>query len=142
MALTHPQRWAVAMLPPAVAVAGAGSWLLRRFDPNSADSPFPGCVFHAFTGLYCVGCGMTRSLHALVHGDLPAALAMNPLTVVLVAALPLLWMWLAGWRPAALQRLVAVLPRRPVVWITALSAFWVARNLPWPPFSWLAPGSV
>ena len=52
------------------AVAAAGAWVLQRVDPNAAGSPLPGCVFYQFTGLYCPGCGMTRALHALVHGDL------------------------------------------------------------------------
>jgi hypothetical protein len=28
----------------------------------------------------------------------------------------------------------------PKFWLVLLPAYWVARNLPWPPFSWLAPG--
>lgn len=27
------------------------------------------CLFHSITGHSCVTCGMTRSLHAMVHGD-------------------------------------------------------------------------
>ena len=25
-------------------------------------------------------------------------------------------------------------------WLVLLGAFWLLRNLPWPPFAWLAPG--
>jgi hypothetical protein len=28
----------------------------------------------------------------------------------------------------------------PKVWIFGIPAYWVARNLPWWPFVWLAPG--
>jgi len=28
----------------------------------------------------------------------------------------------------------------PAFWLTLLPLYWVARNLPWPPFNWLAPG--
>ncbi|MEY2693731.1 MAG: hypothetical protein RL142_79 [Actinomycetota bacterium] len=37
------------------------------------------CLFHAATGLLCPGCGTTRSLTALLHGDVATALAFNPL---------------------------------------------------------------
>jgi hypothetical protein len=37
------------------------------------------CLFHASTGLLCPGCGTTRSLTALIHGDVVGAFAFNPL---------------------------------------------------------------
>jgi hypothetical protein len=37
-----------------------------------ADLPFT-CVFHSVTGHSCLTCGMTRSLHAMSHGDLIAS---------------------------------------------------------------------
>src|SRR5690606_7136747 len=77
MALSRPLR--IAMLASAALAAGAGFWLLRTYDPNVAGNPFPPCMFRAFTGWFCIGCGLTRAMHALVHGDLPRAFAMNPL---------------------------------------------------------------
>jgi hypothetical protein len=117
----------------------AGIWLLRNFDPNSAHSPFPPCLFHAVTGLYCPGCGTTRALHALVHGNLPQAMAMNPLAVLLLAIAPFALGWRLGWRPAWLQVPIRWLSE-PKLWLVLLPAYWIARNLPWWPFSWLAPG--
>ena len=35
--------------------------------------PIPTCLFRSITGHDCLTCGMTRSLHALAHGDLAAA---------------------------------------------------------------------
>jgi hypothetical protein len=37
------------------------------------------CLFHAATGLLCPGCGTTRSLTALLHGDVATAFAFNSL---------------------------------------------------------------
>jgi hypothetical protein len=37
------------------------------FVPPS-DLPFT-CIFHSVTGHSCLTCGMTRSLHAMMHGD-------------------------------------------------------------------------
>ncbi|MCB1565720.1 MAG: DUF2752 domain-containing protein [Lysobacteraceae bacterium] len=121
-------------------VAGiATSALLYTFDPNTANSPFPPCSFRALTGWYCVGCGGTRALHALVHGDLFAALRMNALAVALLPLLAGFLAWQAGWQPRRLQRIADTLAR-PLLWIWLLPLFGVLRNLPWAPFSWLAPG--
>jgi hypothetical protein len=122
------------------AVAAAGAvWLLRRFDPNAAGSPLPGCVFYEFTGLYCPGCGMTRAAHALVHGDLAGMVAMNPLLPLLALTLPLLVLHGLGYRLPLPRALLARLGDGRL-WLGLLGAFWVLRNLPWPPFDWLAPG--
>jgi len=45
----------------------AGVWALRAFDPNAAGNPFPSCVFHTLTGLWCPGCGLTRAADGLAH---------------------------------------------------------------------------
>ena len=47
--------------------------------------PLPRCPFLAMTGYPCPSCGMTRALRCLLHGDLAAALAFNPLFIVAVA---------------------------------------------------------
>ncbi|MGH8083223.1 MAG: DUF2752 domain-containing protein [Lysobacter sp.] len=121
------------------AAAAGGAWLLRRFDPNAADSPLPGCLFYHLTGLYCPGCGMTRAAHALAHGDVMQMLAMNPLLPLLMIALPLLVLDSLGYRLPLPRRAIALLSDGKA-WLILLGAFWVLRNLPWPPFSWLAPG--
>ena len=130
----------VAGLAATALAAVAGVWLLRHFDPNAAHGLFPTCMFRDFTGWYCIGCGMTRMLHALVHGDVLRAFSMNPLAMTLLALAPLLAAWkLEWWRPVAM-RPVADLLSEPRLWLVLLPAYWVARNLPWPPFAWLAPG--
>lgn len=121
------------------AAAAAGVWVLRRFDPSAAGSPLPGCLFYEFTGLYCPGCGMTRALHALVHGDLAQMMAMNPLLPLLMIAVPLLALQGFGYRLPLPKAAVAALTSAKV-WIGLLLGFWLLRNLPWWPFAWLAPG--
>ncbi len=53
------------------------------------------CLFRRITSLECPFCGMTRSVHLAVHGEISAAAAHNPMGVALVialaAALPFIW---------------------------------------------------
>lgn len=46
------------------------------------------CLFHALTGLYCPGCGGTRALVYLLHGQVGQSLIYHPLILygVLVVA--------------------------------------------------------
>ena len=113
--------------------------LLWQFDPNQAGNPLPPCPSRWLTGLHCPGCGATRALHALLHGDIEKALSMN---VVFVMALPiviLLILQQANLLAARLQKTARFFSdARPWAWL--LISFAVLRNLPWYPFSLLAPG--
>ncbi|MCS7042211.1 MAG: DUF2752 domain-containing protein [Bryobacteraceae bacterium] len=76
-----------------VAAAVAFAAVLYLFDP--AETPFyPPCRIRLWTGWSCPGCGATRALHALLHGRVAAAWALNPLWTL---AAPGLCLWLA-WR--------------------------------------------
>jgi len=48
--------------------------LLILFLVPPANLPLPACAFHSITGHSCLTCGMTRSLHAILHGDLAASI--------------------------------------------------------------------
>lgn len=101
----------------------------------------PGCAFYEITGWYCPGCGSGRMVRALLRGDFGLALAMNPFALVLMvpAGYELARQTLKGFgRPAP----PAVFDRPWVAWAVAAAviAFWILRNVPIWPFSWLAPG--
>lgn len=44
----------------------------------AARIPLPPCVFRGLTGLYCPGCGGTRSFIALLHGQFLRSLIYHP----------------------------------------------------------------
>jgi hypothetical protein len=124
-----------------LAAATAGTAILLAADPNAPGSRFPPCMFHLLTGYWCVSCGLTRALHALVHGDLRRAFAMNPLAMATLPLMPAMVLWSWGWQPARLRPLMRVV-MEPRLWLVLLPAYWVARNLPWFPFRLLAPGGL
>jgi hypothetical protein len=138
LALELKTNHKLAMAGMAVAVP-AGVALLWTFDPNVAGNPFPPCMFYAITGHYCIGCGLTRALHALVHGDVLGALSMNPLGLIVLGLIPVMTLWSAGWQPRWLQPLMRWV-MEPKLWLVLLPSYWIARNLPWFPFTLLAPG--
>jgi hypothetical protein len=118
------------------AVAAVGIWYIATAEPGR--SILPGCVFYQLTGLYCTGCGMTRAMQLLLHGHLYAAFRMNPLAV---AALPFLLVFIGimiyrTYRGRSMPNLPSWAPWAALVVIVVYT---VARNLPWAPFSWLAP---
>lgn len=133
--LKTSHKW---LLAGAAIAVPAAVWLLRTYDPNVAGNPFPPCMFHAFTGYFCIGCGLTRALHALVHGDVLRALALNPLGLIVLGLIPVMGAWSAGWQPRGLQPLMRWV-LEPKLWLFLLPSYWVARNLPWFPFTLLAP---
>jgi len=111
--------------------------VLYRNDPETAAF-FPPCLFHEWTGLHCAGCGSLRAFHAVLHGDLSAAISSNVLTTL---AVPFFvagiaresWRWIRGTDPFRFR-----IPAWSI-WalLATIVAFAVLRNLPG--FEWLAP---
>ena len=102
------------------------------FDPQGQFF-YPRCWLHQSTGLLCPGCGATRALHALLHGDLRTAWTLNPLAVALLPVglaygVRAAWAWRTGrrWTPPFGARHLAVLT-------VVAFVFGIVRNLPWWP---------
>lgn len=115
-----------------LAVAGV---YLFIFEPGKTGI-FPICPFRALTGFACPGCGSTRAMHALVHGDVIAAFKFNPLFVM---SLPFLFYAFVRFTSAAIKG-------RPLkgnqldakyIWTIfgVVLFFWIFRNTPFYPFA-------
>lgn len=129
IALSRPLRAALIWATLAV-----GAAYLYIFEPGKSGF-FPGCPFRALTGFTCPGCGGTRGLHCLLHGDVVGAFEFNPLLIV---SLPFLLYALVRYTVAALRG-------QPIKWnqlnakyiwvlLAAILSFWVFRNTPFYPF--------
>lgn len=142
-ATSVPARLAQRLPSTAAPLAAAGLALgvcvaVNLSDPN-VDGSFGRCPFLAVTGYQCPGCGTLRAVRALTRGQVGTAFGLNVLTV---AVLPLLlWGWF-GWFQHRRGRREAP-PEVPTVGAVALAVvvplFWLLRNVPVEPFSWLAP---
>ncbi len=135
--LPAPQRL-LFLIPTLLAIAALAAF--ASIDLPSLGRSLPLCPLHELTGLHCAGCGSTRALHCLLHGRLLDALRFNPL---FVSALPFaLYLWLC-WGAYALFRRRLPLPRLRIRMIVAgiclLVIFGVVRNIPYYPFTLLAP---
>ncbi len=117
------------------AVAGAFAYV-GAVDPNEPGH-YPACPLLQYTGLYCPGCGGLRSAHAVVHGDLLAALQDNAMAVVGYALFAVVWtVWVVH---AVRGRPLRLDPRPAQLWAAGalLLVFTVVRNLPFG--GWLHP---
>jgi hypothetical protein len=111
-----------------------GAVYLSLFEPGRSGF-FPLCPFRMITGFTCPGCGSTRGLHRLLHGDLIGAFEFNALMVV---SLPFLLYALVRYTTAA----VSGRPFQPLrlnakyIWMifAVIMCFWVFRNTRLNPF--------
>ncbi len=122
-----PRR--IASLAIAGAAGAVGVWVLYTFPPT-AYRFYPRCVFKLITGWDCPGCGTTRALHQLLHGNVGAAFRLNPMLFVLMAiALCALPSVLRGRYPQFLLK-----PWFAWAAFFVLTSFWIVRNTPIYPF--------
>jgi hypothetical protein len=112
----------------------AGSVYLYAFEPGKTGF-FPPCLFRALTGLTCPGCGSTRAMHQILHGNFAAAFMLNPLFLL---ALPFLLYALIRYSAAVMRGGVPRPNALHASYIYALFvivvSFWIFRNTPFYPF--------
>lgn len=119
------------------AAAAALAAVVYTVDPYSSGS-YPTCPSLALLGVHCPGCGSTRCLHSLLHGDFATAWSMNPLTIFGLAYV--VWRF-SRWAAKVWFGIpYNPKPRPKLLWmvLAVIVVFWVLRNTSWGAF--LAPG--
>jgi hypothetical protein len=98
---------------------------------------YPVCAFHKLTGWNCPGCGATRALYALLHGNFSTALRDNALFLFAATALAMRTLWFVGKSKRG-QKAGEFFPTK-FLWplIVIALVFTVLRNLP--AFAMLSP---
>ena len=118
----HTQRIIVIGTP----LLCAAAFLFR--DVILSNISLPPCPVYAKSGIYCPGCGNTRSVTALLHGDLLLALR-NNITMPFLALIALLFY--IETAAGLCGKKLHLLPRREAFWYTVLGIFivyFVLRN--------------
>ncbi|MDP4178429.1 MAG: DUF2752 domain-containing protein [Bacillota bacterium] len=114
--------------------------ILYLFNPSTSKI-FPPCPFKFLTGYYCPGCGSLRALHQLFHGNLIAALKLNSFMVLCIPLM--IYLILSEMKIKIKGR--RLFPRIVfsqsfyTIFLTIIILYWILRNIPIPPFIYLAP---
>ncbi len=98
---------------------------------------YPVCTFHRLTGWNCPGCGMTRALYALLHGNFSTALRDNALFIFALGTLAIRAIWFAVKKQRGRAN-GEFFPTK-FLWplLAVMLVFTVLRNLP--AFAFLSP---
>ena len=117
----------------------AAAIVLFRYNP-ATSSLYPSSPFRTLTGLYCPGCGTLRALHQLLHGHFITAFGLNPLMMI---SLPFMICSYINYGFEAIKGKPLWQISIPPQWIwfilQAIITYWIVRNIPFHPFTWLAP---
>lgn len=121
------KKWYLIVL--LLGIAGMALAVLLYLYPADQYDFWPKCILNYYTGYYCPGCGNTRALSALLHGDLPGSLKKNILFIPTVAAVVLTLVY------------PKIAYNRVFTWslVIIYILFFILRNLPYYPFTLLAP---
>ena len=115
--------------------------LFYIYNPADTDY-FPKCPFLKLTGFYCPGCGSQRALHQILHGNLLSAMKLN---VLLVLSIPFLIyhqiIKLNRYFGSFAGNIKSVFYSSNFTYAVLILVilFWLCRNIPIEPFSYLAP---
>lgn len=134
------RRWLRWLAPLSVLpVAGAAIAYILAFNPTDrVTDPGGPCVWHLVFGVDGPGCGGTRMVWYLLHGDLIEAarhhlVAFIAVPFVVYAYVQWLAKWTFGVQLPAFRPSVRLLIGYAVAFLLYST---VLRNLPFPPFDW------
>ncbi len=132
-----PLRLAILIGVPLVLIGGGTA--LFFLNP-SEHSFFPKCSLYVATGFFCPGCGSTRALFHLTHGNVLEALRLNPglMALITLGLTDYVRFVVSVIRGNPFQTLFGKLKLLGAL-MGVMLVYGVIRNLPWPLFESLAP---
>lgn len=90
MNLDKKKKLSIYIVTGLLLFATIGIVLVKVYNPEK-ESFFIPCMLYKLTGIKCPGCGMTRSIHYLVNGNIKQAIWYNlmliPIIILVIYAL-------------------------------------------------------
>jgi len=108
---------------------------------NPSDVEFlPKCPFYFFTGFYCPGCGSQRATHQLLNFNILGVFQQNLMYVVglFIVGYHLIIKGMNTFFNKNMYNFIYH-PKTPFVLLFFIIGFWILRNIPYYPFTLLAP---
>ena len=117
-----------------------GGGVALFFLNPSEHSFFPKCALYMATGFSCPGCGSTRALYQLTHGDVLEAMRLNPglMALITLGITDYVRFVVSVIRGNPFQTLFGRIKLLGAL-MGVMLVYGVIRNLPWPLFESLAP---
>ncbi|AMC10357.1 hypothetical protein Lupro_03420 [Lutibacter profundi] len=115
------------------------AFLFFFVNPSNVNF-FPKCPLYVTTGLYCPGCGSQRATHQLLHLNILGVLQQNILYLlgVLLIGYHLIVTSLNLFFKKHIYNYMYH-PKTPIIILIIVVVFWILRNIPYYPFTLLAP---
>ncbi len=115
-------------------------FLYYFINPSEVDY-LPKCVLYSTTGIFCPGCGSQRATHYLLNFNILGILQQNIFyfIVLIILGYHLLITSLNLLLKKKIYNYVYH-PKTPIIILIVLILFWILRNIPFYPFTLLAPG--
>lgn len=111
------------------------------FTINPSEVNFmPKCPLYSTTGVYCPGCGSQRALHDLLHLNIKEVIGHNLLFLLglFIIAYHFIIEGMNHFKKTKVNNLLYH-PKTPIVILIIIILFWILRNIPYYPFTLLAP---
>ena len=102
-------------------------------NPPGENKFYPPCIVKKFTGFDCAGCGSTRATYQLLHGNILKAADYNCMLLLMLPVIVIGLIHFFTGRLAALWKKI----NRPWLFLILIISFWIIRNIPVLPFTWL-----
>lgn len=83
MNLDKKKKLSIYIVTGLLLVATIGIVLVKVYNPEE-ESFFIPCMLYKLTGIKCPGCGMTRSIHYLVNGNIKQAIWYNLMLIPII----------------------------------------------------------